>query len=201
MGINYIITHDTEVDNLFATSLEMDTVLDVVKRISAQRVVAFLDTCYSGSTFKELPEGWAASSRDLEFASGLGAESVQDALRQWDRAVEIKRPAPMNERRRPQGVGRVIIASSRQNERSWEDESIQHGYFTYFLIEALKNIAPLSVEDLFEYLRTKVPERVRQDKGKEQHPTIAKSRDGRVEIYLRDEIVARRPPTSRARRE
>jgi len=188
MGINYIVTYDTEVNNLFGTALEMETVLDVVKRIEAQRVVAFLDTCYSGGTFKELPQGWVASSRDLEFISGLGIESIQNALRSRDSSVRI-RSGSTNEMRKPQGVGRVIIASSRQNERSWEDERIQHGYFTYFLIEALKQKSPISVEELYEYLRTKVPERVRQEKGKEQHPTIARSKDGYVDVYIRDKIV------------
>jgi hypothetical protein len=197
LGINYVVTHDTQVDNLFGTALDMEEVLKVVRRIPAERVVAFLDTCYSSGTFRELPPNWAASSRDLQVEAGAGAESMD--LKHRGKEVNVKR-APSSPARKLQGVGRVIIASSRQQERSWEDERIQHGYFTYFLIQALKQKSPISVDELYEYLKTHVPERVRQDKGKEQHPTIAKSKEGQIEIYLRDEIVDNRRPSRRGNR-
>lgn len=44
-GINYIVTYDTEVNNLYATAYKMDDLLeDIGRRIKAERVVAFLDT-------------------------------------------------------------------------------------------------------------------------------------------------------------
>jgi hypothetical protein len=107
--------------------------------------------------------------------------------------VKVK-PAASNEARKPQGVGRVIIAASRQNESSYEfaaDKGIQHGYFTYFLLDILSQKQAISVEDLYAHLRERVSEAVRRDtSGREQHPTMVKSLDGLADIYLRDDIRA-----------
>lgn len=199
-GVNYIVTYDTEVRNLYPTAYEMNALFnDLNKRIRAERVVAFIDTCFSGGTFKELPPGWAsAGGKSLEFESaGLRTDALASNLHRLPGELKFKAGA-INESRKPQGAGRVIIASSRQSERSWEDERIQHGYFTYFLIEAIKAKTPVSVDELYSYLETNVPVAVRRDKNKEQHPTIVKNKEGQIEIYLRDEIdVSSRQPRKR----
>lgn len=188
-GVNYIVTYDTEVSNLYPTAYKMDDLLDDIGvRIKAERVVAFLDTCYSGGTFRQLPTGWAATSRSLAADFGPSSQLLQDRLKRGAKALMVETPTEQRKDRMPQGVGRVVITSSSQSERSWEDERIQHGYFTYYLLDALLSRTPLSLEDLFAQLKTKVPEAVRRDKNESQHPSIARSRD-RVEIYLRDEIV------------
>ena len=38
-----------------------------------------------------------------------------------------------------EGVGRAIITSSQVAEKSYESDDLQNGYFTYYLIEALKS--------------------------------------------------------------
>lgn len=199
-GVNYIVTHDTEVDKIYGTGYKMDELLDdnIRKRIKAERVVAFLDACYSGGTFRELPAGWAVSSRALVTVFGPRAELLESRLRYGERNVRIE-PVSADSKKVPQGAGRVIITSSSQNEQSWEDERIRHGYFTYYLIEAIRQKSPISIEEIYSYLKTKVPEAVRRDKGKEQHPNIAKSRD-KVEIYLRDELIEKGAPSAKSRR-
>jgi uncharacterized caspase-like protein len=51
-GVNYVITHDTDVgdpDSLYATALPMVEVVNVVRnRVKSRRAVVILDTCYSG---------------------------------------------------------------------------------------------------------------------------------------------------------
>lgn len=190
-GINYVVTYDTNLDKLYATAFEMDDLLnDVKKRIPAERIVAFLDTCYSGGTFKELPSGWISSRGMIVKPSGPQSESIQRNLRNDGRGVTVK-PTISNEVRKPQGVGRVIIAASRQDEQSYEfaeDKAIQHGYFTYFLLQILRQKRAISVEDLYAQLKESVPEAVRRDtNGKEQHPTMVKSLDAPASIYLRDD--------------
>ncbi|MFY9571883.1 MAG: caspase family protein, partial [Blastocatellia bacterium] len=202
-GINYIVTYDTNLDKLYGTAFEMDDLLnDVRKRIPAARVVAFLDTCYSGGTFKDLPSGWTSSRGLVVKPFGLQSDSIERDLRGDSRAVKIK-PAASTDSRKPQGVGRVIIAASRQNEQSYEfaeDKRIQHGYFTYFLIEIVRQNRRISVEALFALLREKVPEAVKRDtSGKEQHPTMVKSIDGVAEIYLREEPKVGQPQSKEKR--
>ncbi|MFY9610971.1 MAG: caspase family protein [Blastocatellia bacterium] len=189
-GINYVVTYNTNLDKLYATAFEMDDLLnDVKKRIPAERVVAFLDTCYSGGTFKDLPSGWISSRALIIKSSGLQMGSMEKDLRKDRSEVKIKPTAP-NETRKPQGVGRVIIAASRQDEQSYEfaeDKAIQHGYFTYFLLQILRQKRAISVEDLYTQLKERVPEAVRRDtNGKEQNPTMVKSIEAPADIYLRD---------------
>src|SRR5690554_4978740 len=62
-----------------------------------------------------------------------------------------------------QGEGRLVIASAKPNQRSWEDERIGHGIFTYHLLEALEGKADLdddgyvSIWEVFRYLEKNVP--------------------------------------------
>jgi tetratricopeptide (TPR) repeat protein len=50
-GDNYIICNDTSCDDLFATSLEMQTLMRMIKdRITSRRIVLVLDCCFSGNT-------------------------------------------------------------------------------------------------------------------------------------------------------
>lgn len=192
-GVNYVVTHDTEVSNLYPTAYRMDDLLDDIDlRIKAARVIAFLDTCYSGGTFRELPTGWVASSRAVTSGGGVSTSRLQQRLLSGARTLTIDNegiPSPQARGRVAQGVGRVIVTSSSQAERSWEDDTIAHGYFTYYLLDALKRQGPVSVEDVFAHLRVKVPESVQRDKKESQHPGIARTHD-RVNLYLKDRVTA-----------
>jgi uncharacterized caspase-like protein len=202
-GINYIVTHDTQVDKLYATAFKMQELLnDIEKRISAERVVAFLDTCYSGGTFKESPSGWKkGSSRGLKIqTSGPRLSSVEEKLQRADRDVKVEN-ASANPTRLPQGVGRVIIASSSEDQKSWESDEFKHGYFTYFLIETLKRQAYVSVEDLFRRLSAEVSEAVRQKEREHQTPAMINSGIDANRIYIRDEIGAKTSPQGKGKRQ
>lgn len=49
-GVNYIIAHDSEPDDLYTTAIEMqDLVSTVARRVHAKRLVFFLDSCHSGA--------------------------------------------------------------------------------------------------------------------------------------------------------
>jgi uncharacterized caspase-like protein len=186
-GVNYIVTHDSYVDNLYATSYKMKDLLeDIETRIPAQRIVAFIDTCFSGATFKQKPSGWIASSRGLKVqTSGLQLESIKTQLKGSARSVRMG-DANANDGRKQQDIGRIIIASSRQNEQAWESDAIRHGYFTYYLIQALKRQGAISVQNLYDYLIGEVPRAVQRDRNVEQNPTMLSSVDGPVKIYLKE---------------
>lgn len=190
-GINYIVTYDTDVDKLYGTAFKMDDLLnDIKRRIPAERIVAFLDTCYSGGTFKDLPSGWTRGRGLVVKSSGLPSESIEKDLRKGRAEIKLK-PSSSKDARKPQGLGRAIIAASRQNEQSYEfakEKGIQHGYFTYFLLQILRQKRAVSVEDLYAQLKERVPEAVRRDtNGKEQNPTMVKSIEAPADIFLRDD--------------
>jgi hypothetical protein len=187
-GINYIVTHDTEVENLYPTAYKMDDLLnDIEKRIAAERVVAFIDTCYSGATFKVPPPGWNAKSRTLTNPTmGMSTDALQSRFGQTSRGLKVAPTSGGNSSKAPQGIGRVIIAASRQDERSWESERLQHGYFTFYLIESLKRPGRISIEELFEQISAEVPKAVMQDTKARQTPTMVKNINEPVKIYLKD---------------
>ena len=89
----YLIPSDADPDDLFSTALPMDDLQTIFDRIEAERVVAFLDACYSG----------AAGGRTFA-AKKTRAVNVDDLF--LERLTRSK--------------GRVIITASRSAEVSIE---------------------------------------------------------------------------------
>ncbi|MCP3960216.1 MAG: caspase family protein [bacterium] len=143
-GVGHIITHDTQADQLYVDALPMEDFADNVATISARRKVTFLDTCYSGQAF-------ADGSKRLSIEPlGVSAQAAKLFL---------------------SGEGTYVIASSTDTQRSWESRRLQNGYFTYYLIEALRaSSTPLTLRELFERLATNVTRAVGQERGQSQEP-------------------------------
>jgi hypothetical protein len=163
VGVNYIITHDTEVganidpDNLYATALPMVDISNAIAtRVKATRAAIFLDTCYSGN---------AAVKGSKLIAPGVASASLTTTT-----LDHIK-----------QGSGRIIFAASGTDEESLESDSLKHGFFTYFLVEALRTqtgAAPLS--RIFNYTQQHVSESVATEFKQyhlKQTPVMSRSED------------------------
>jgi uncharacterized caspase-like protein len=101
------------------------------------------------------------------------------------RGVKIA-PAPTAGGRKPQGTGRIIIASCRQSQKAWESEKIGHGYFTYYLIQALKQQREVSVQGLYDYVSREVPAAVKQDQKAEQNPAMVSSVESPANIFIKE---------------
>lgn len=77
-----------------------------------------------------------------------------------------------------EGEGRVIIAAAKPEQRSWEDETLQHGIFTYHLLEALSGKADtnddgyVSIQEVVSYLQREVPRTVKLLGKEPQDPSI-----------------------------
>ncbi len=163
-GANYILTHDTETrengdvkgeDALYATALPMVELANAVAtRMKARRTAVFLDTCYSGS----------ATTGSKLLAPGVASASISEkTLRQMD-----------------QGAGRVIVAASRTDEESLESDALSHGYFTYYLVDALQKHPGMPLSQVFATVREEVSARVAKDyrtSGLQQTPVMARSAD------------------------
>jgi uncharacterized caspase-like protein len=163
VGVNYIITHDTEVganidqDSLYATALPMvDIANAIATRVKATRAAIFLDTCYSGN---------ATVNGSKFIAPGVASASLTQMT-----LDHIK-----------QGSGRIIFAASGTEEESLESDSLEHGFFTYFLVQALheqSGSTPLS--RIFDYTRQHVRERVATEFRQyhvNQTPVMSRSED------------------------
>jgi hypothetical protein len=145
-GLNYLITYDTEMhslahldeDALFATALPMvDLSSAVATRLKSLRTLVVLDTCYSGGS--------------IQSARMMG--TVPNAA-----------PSPESIHRLAEGSGRIVFAASRVDQESLESPTLQHGYFTFYLLQSLKeNKAQSPLSQIFSTVEQKVSSQVRQN--------------------------------------
>jgi uncharacterized caspase-like protein len=154
-GANYLVTYDTEAykgasfdeDSLYATAYPMVELANAVAtRMKALRTVVFLDTCYSG--------GVAGPASDKLANSGPSQAML----------------AHMS-----MGTGRIVMSASQNNEESLESDKLKHGYFTYYLLQALKNgkgETPLS--QVYATVAQQVSQSV-SAQGAHQHPVLNRS--------------------------
>jgi uncharacterized caspase-like protein len=158
-GANYLITYDTEVytggnldeDALYATAYPMVELADAVStRMKALRTAVFLDTCYSGG---------AAGSNGSQASAALANTAPSGAML-----------SHMSD-----GTGRIVMAASEVNEESLESSQLHHGYFTYYLLQALKTgkgQTPLS--QVYASVAQQVSQSV-SSQGMHQHPVMNRS--------------------------
>ncbi len=171
-GVGYLITYDTLVDSLYATAFNMSELVEAVnKRIKAESVVTLADACYSAGSFKDMNFLKLKGAKDLVVQSELQKipkEMIKGSLEKEGLGM----PAD-TVRNLSSGTGRVFITSSRADEKSWESDTLGHGFFTYFLIDALKkNNGMISIQEVFDYLEKELPKAVMNEKGKPQHPVL-----------------------------
>ena len=132
----------------------MREVETIFQRLSAERVIFITDSCYSGAT----------AGRTFSTASRRAV--VSDNF--------LNRLA--------KGKGRVVLTASRAGEVSEERDNLQHGVFTYYLLQGLKGAADydadgiVTVDEVYSYVSTHVP----QVTGQNQHPV----KKGEVEGQL-----------------
>ena len=184
-GVSYVITYDTDAsnqDSLYGSALEMIEVVDALsRRVKAQRGVLFIDTCFSGAAGAGTRQ---TDARSLHASGGgLNREGQGEAggkgLVAEGTGVSSATLEHIN-----YSVGRIVIAASQPDERSWESESLQNGYFTYNLIQGLKqNGGKISMEQLYRYLREQVPKQVAAEKNVSQTPMMLPARPN-VDITL-----------------
>jgi len=154
----YLLPFDADLKDLYATALPMEELSRIFNRIWAERLVFIADACYSG----------ASGGRTIEM-NGMRA-SISEAF--------IDRIAG--------GKGRVIMTASGANEVSAEKDELQHGVFTYFLIEGLKGKADadrdgmVTVDEAYNYVSQHVPAATSQ----EQHPVKKGTVEGRLVLGI-----------------
>jgi hypothetical protein len=161
-GANYILTHDTRIgqdhdpDKLYASALPMVQLADdVATRFKARRTAIFLDTCYSAGAIAKKSE-----------VSQTGFKSASLSKAAFEQIS--------------QGSGRIIFAASDTEQESLQSKQLQHGYFTFYLIEALKKNPGAPLSQIYSQVRQDVSGRVDKDYelyGLHQTPVMSRSAD------------------------
>jgi hypothetical protein len=156
----YLVPNDADPNDLYSTALPMDEFQTIFDRIEADRVVVFLDACYSG----------AAGGRT--FASQRTRAGRVDEVF-LDRLTRSK--------------GRAIVTASRSSEVSLEVPELGHGLFTHFLVQGLRGAADLdrdgiiSLQELYQYLEQQVTQKSRSIGGN-QHPVMKGELEGQLPL-------------------
>ncbi len=160
VGVNYIITHDTEIgpnydqDSLYATALPMVEISNAIAtRVKAGRAAIFLDTCYSGN----------AAVNDAK----LIGPGIKNASLSPETMAHIT-----------QGSGRMVFAAAGTEQESLESDTLKHGFFTYYLVQALQQqggATPLS--KIFDYTQQHVAQTVATQYNTQQNPVMSRSAD------------------------
>ena len=163
VGVNYIITHDTEIganidpDSLYATALPMVDISNAIAtRVKAQKAAIFLDTCYSGNAAVQ--------------ESKLIAPGIKNASLSPDAIAHIT-----------QGSGRMVFAAAGTDQESLESDTLKHGFFTYYLVQALQQEgASTPLSKIFDYTEQHVSQTVAtqfKQYNVQQTPVMGRSAD------------------------
>ena len=160
----YLIPSDADPNDLYATALSMDEIHTVFGRIEAERMIMFVDACYSGAVGGRTFASKRLRTRDM---------ALDDQF--LDRLTRAK--------------GRAIVTASRPSELSVELPELGHGLFTYYLVEGLRGAADLNrdgivtLQELYEYVEAQVSRKSRAVGGN-QHPVMKGELEGPLPLVL-----------------
>ena len=172
----YFLPYEADPKSISATGVDFETIGNLLNNIKPRAKLFLLDTCESGELDEETFYGYYASAeknklnpRTYRKPGMRGAENLQvhpKSLRTKDRFI-------YNNLSRRSGA--VVFSSSRGNELSYESSSIENGFFSYEIKNALRNKAAdtssnnrIDTTELLYYVAKAVAERT----GGLQHPTI-----------------------------
>lgn len=142
-GVNYLVVHDTDPADLFATGIAMQDLARIIKaRVHSDRIMLVLDACHSGAT-------GPSAGKSIDRVANIDVEPIV------------------------QGTGQLVISSSKPDQRSWESQRYDGSVFTRYLIDGFrKNGEQTKLGDAYSYLETEVQREVLRDRGVLQTPVM-----------------------------
>lgn len=149
----YLLTVDSDWRDLNKTAIESAEFIALLDQIKAERLVLLLDCCHAGGV------GGAKDGSDLGIP---GYKAGFDDTLYYQLAT---------------GEGRVVITSSKEDEKSWILPDMNNSLFTHYMLKALKGEAKtyddgvVGVLDIFNYVSATVPDHAQQF-GQQQHPLL-----------------------------
>ncbi|MHC3129498.1 MAG: DNRLRE domain-containing protein [Candidatus Bathyarchaeota archaeon] len=156
----YICPYDS-LTSSYANDIRDDTLDTWLDSLDSQNINVILHACYSGGFINKV------TGKELS-PSNLGDNFAKDLSKE----------------------GRVIITSCTETEKSYESTTLQHGVFTYYLLEGLNNLELLddngdnkiSTEEIFDYLAPLVTIYVESYTDWEQHPQMYDNYGGELTL-------------------
>lgn len=153
-GVSYIAAYDSNLANaatVYATSVQMiDLVTELTRELQSLRVVLILDTCYSGE---------AAAAAGQAATSVLNVSQTAD----FSEALRLFRA----------GAGRAVLTAATADQESYQGAKIGHGYFTWFLVQALRESSgAMPLAALYRRVKAETESAVLQEYGKTQTPLM-----------------------------
>jgi uncharacterized caspase-like protein len=133
----YLIPHDADANNLFSTAIKNSTVTKMLQLIPSNKMVFLIDCCYSGgaTTGDEVVRSITPPS------TKIGTDVYNDFS----------------------GSGRVVISASLSDQVSLEVPELNHGIFTYSLLEGISGKADFNkdgsltlISEIYPYLSSEV---------------------------------------------
>ncbi len=179
----YYLTHETELDNLAGSAVTFDALQELLSECPARKKLFLMDTCESGELESEanavasLPAGMNART-SKKLVQRAGASEGKSLVRGIDRDRYIYYDLLRRS-------GAIVFSSSRGSEFSYEDASIENGWFTEQLILALTTDQADENRDHWvdsSELRRFVSPRVAERTGGRQNPTV--DRDNVHQVVL-----------------
>lgn len=142
-GQNYLVAYDTDVDDLYTTGIPMQKLAKDIK----ERVHADRVVIFLDACHS----GGANSKGESKGLSRSGVDASELAY----------------------GSGQMVIASSKEDQVSWESKNGQNGVFTANLLEALRSDGKnTTINKMFETLKDKVQDQVLRERGRLQTPVM-----------------------------
>ena len=129
--------------------------------------------------FARIPGAAAGVAARLLFLRGMGAKVLHVDNTPRDVSSVEARLASLS------GEGRLIITASGPAEPAYENRKLRHGFFTFYLLEALEGAAEVqqdgrvNVYRLLEYVTRRVIDAAAKI-GRPQHPTMRGQIDGEL---------------------
>jgi hypothetical protein len=144
----FLMPVDASADYISANGYPLDTFYNNLEKIPAKSITIVLDTCFSGNS-----------------AAGMLVKNISPAT--------LKSASHV----RKLNNGVIFSSAGKDQVSHWYPEK-QHSLFTYFFMKGLGGKADengnktITVAEMKEYLRDKVPYRARRLTGREQTPVV-----------------------------
>lgn len=155
----YYLTHNTDLNNLSGTAANFDLIEDLLQGIAPRNKLFLMDTCESGEVEEQAQNKFfsLAGSRGIKArtARGLSVAVKTQQKTSHKRPFLLERDRYIyNDLTRRSGA--IVFSSSKGGEFSYESDSLQNGFFTHEILNALKGKTVktgfISVEELKKYV-------------------------------------------------
>jgi len=148
-GVNYLVAHDTDVNDLYATGIAMQDLTRIIKaRVHSDRIMLLLDACYSGVA--------DASGKGLVRTGNINIDSIVQGTGQL--VISSSKP------------------DERSWESSRYQGSV---FTKHLIEGLRKNGMLTKLDDAFNHLRNEVSREVLRDRGLLQTPVLKSKWEGK----------------------